>query len=119
MKVWKIALGVALGIMMVMGACVALIAGSTNSVKARSAVVRIEAPADLCWSGSIGDATREGCGDARFDVETSFGSLVSANAQKKSDKPGTLTIIAEVDGKEVGRNSTSAAFGIAQVVSQP
>lgn len=117
----KIALGVALGIFLVMGACIALVAVGSNEVseelKSRPAVIRIEAPPALCWTGSIGGATREGCGNAEFDVQTSFGKVVAANAQKKDDKPGTLTIVAVVDGMEVGRNSTSAAYGVAQVAS--
>ena len=121
MKVWKIALGVALGLFLVMGACIAIVAGGAGSAKKdldkRPAVVRIEADAKTCWSGSIGDATRDGCGPARFDVQTTFGRVVSANAQKKSADALALSVVVEIDGKEVARNSTSAAYGVAQVTS--
>jgi len=121
MKVWKIALGVALGLFLVMGACAAIIAGGASKAKTsldkRPAVVRVEADAKTCWSGSIGDATRDGCGPARFDVQTNFGRVVSANVQKKGADAQALAIIVEIDGKEVARNSTSAAYGVAQVTS--
>ncbi len=121
MKVWKIALGVMLGIFGVMAACVALIGGAANQVseelEGKPAVVRVEAAATLCWSGSIGDATREGCGPASYDVETLVGNLISANVQKRDDGPGELSIIIEIDGQEVARNSTTAAFGLASVTS--
>ena len=120
-KVWKIALGVMLGIFAVMAVCAAMIGGAANQVgeelEPKAAVVRVEAAPALCWSGSIGNATRDGCGPARFDVETSFGNVVSANVQKKDDGPGELSIIVELDGKEVARNSTTAAYGVASVTS--
>jgi hypothetical protein len=120
-KVWKIALGVTLGLFLFVGVCVAIIGGAANEVsnelESKPAVVRVEAPANLCWQGSIGDATREGCGPARFDVETTFGNVVSANVQKKDAGAGQLTILVELDGKEVARNSTTAAYGLASVTS--
>lgn len=120
-KVWKIALGVMLGIFGVMAACIALVGGAANQVgeelESRPAVVRVEAAPALCWSGSIGDATRDGCGPASYDVETIFGDVLSANVQKKDEGPGELTIIIEIDGQEVARNSTTAAFGLASVTS--
>lgn len=117
-KVWKIALGVVLGLFAFLIACSALIgAGLNEATKTKTAIIRIEAAPDLCWSGSIGDATREGCGPARFEVETTVGNLVSANAQKQDDGPGQLTVVAEIDGKEAGRNSTTAGYGLAQVTT--
>lgn len=120
-KVWKIALGVMLGLFLFMGVCIAIIGGAANEVgedlEKKAAKVRIEAPAALCWSGSIGDATREGCGPATFDVQTTFGNVVSANVQKKDDSARELAIIVEIDGQEKARNSTTAAYGVASVTS--
>ena len=120
-KVWKIALGVMFGLFLFVGACAALIGGAANEVsedlEKKAAVVRVEAPPALCWSGAIGDATREGCGPASFDVQTAFGNVVSANVQKKDDSARELSIIVEIDGQEKARNSTTAAYGVASVAS--
>lgn len=115
---WKLALGVCLGILLFFVVCSALISsGIDDATERRAAVVRVEAAPDVCWSGSIGEATRDGCGDARFDVETTVGNLVSANVQKRSPGPGLLSIVIEIDGEEVARNSTEAEFGVAMATS--
>jgi hypothetical protein len=120
-KVWKIALGVMLGLFATMAVCAAIIGGAANEVsedlESKPAVVRVEAAPSVCWSGSIGEATRDGCGAASYDVETIFGDVVSANVQKKDAGAGELTIIIELDGREVARNSTTAAYGLASVTS--
>jgi hypothetical protein len=117
-SVWKLALGVCLGLMLFLVVCSALISSGVKKITdTKEATVRIEAPAGLCWSGSIGDATQEGCGDASFPVRTAAGNLVSANVQKKSAAAGTLTIVIEIGGVEKARNSTSAAYGLAQATS--
>ncbi len=82
-----------------------------------TAAVRIEAADDVCWSGSIGDATREGCGDKRFGKVEGVGGIFSANVQKSDDNRKPVTIVLEVDGREVDRTTTKAPFGVAQVVN--
>ena len=92
---------------------------ATVDTEPKPAVVRIEAPPTPCWQGSIGDASQAGCGDARFDVQTTFGDLVVANVQKQDDSIRTVTIVIEIDGREVARNATSAPYGVAQASSRP
>lgn len=82
----------------------------------KTATVRIETDADTCWSGAIGDATQDGCGPASFEIDGTSG-IFSANAQKQDDSKSPLTVILVVDGEEVDRTTTSAAYGVAQVVS--
>lgn len=114
----KVALGVVLGLFLFVGACVAIIgSGVKDATEKKTATVRIEAAADVCWQGFIGDATRDGCGPASFDVQTSFGSVASANVQKQADDGKELAIVLTVEGKEY-RASTSAAYGVAQVTSE-
>lgn len=88
----------------------ALTGGKTDGV------VHVTAPEGSCWTGAIGGATQEGCGDQTFPVHDSLG-LFSSNAQKKDDGPWTLTISVEIDGNMVATNSTTAAYGVAQVVA--
>lgn len=72
-------------------------------------------PAELCWSGAFGDRTVEGCGSRTVELESMSGVFV-ANAQKQSEG-GMLTLILSVDGREVDRTSTTAAYGVASVDS--
>ena len=100
---------------------------------AKTATVQVEAPSNLCWSGSIGNSTKEGCGNASVDIEGLSG-IVVANAQKSpylgqagmptdfskvsSLKEATtepLTLILMIDGKEVSRDTTTAQYGVVQV----
>ena len=100
---------------------------------AKTATVRVEAQSDLCWSGAIGNATREGCGDASFEVEGLSG-IFTANAQKQPylGQPGIpsdpaqlgslreatsepLTLVLEIGGKEVDRQTTTAKYGVVMV----
>jgi hypothetical protein len=78
-------------------------------------IVRVTAPEGSCWSGSIGAATQDGCGERTFPVHDSLG-LFSSNAQKRDAGDWTLTVTVEIDGSPVATNSTSAAYGVAQVV---
>lgn len=100
---------------------------------AKTATLQVEAPAKLCWSGSIGNATREGCGNASFEIEGTSGIFV-ANAQKSpylgqagfpsdpaqlakltqaTTEPLTLVLI--IGGKEINRQTTTAQYGVVQV----
>lgn len=82
-----------------------------------TAVVRIEAAEDVCWSGAIGNATEDGCGNATFEDVDGIGGIYSANAQKQDDSPEPLTIILEVGGEVADEATTDAAFGVVQVVN--
>lgn len=69
----------------------------------------------LCWTGAIGGATHEGCGDTDIPVHDQLG-LFSSSVQKKVTV-GTVTISIVVDGNTVASNSTSAEYGMALVVA--
>lgn len=124
-SVWKVALGVCLGLFLFVVACSALISSSADKVRQdldeatreKPAKVRVEAASNLCWSGSVGGATQEGCGNASYDTRTDFGDFLSVFFQKKSG-PGELTVVIEVEGEERGRNSTSAEFGVVTVSTE-
>lgn len=82
------------------------------------AVVTVRALPDVCWTANIGSASQEGCGDRSFPVHDALG-LFSSNVQKKSAGAETIWIDVKIDNKTVATNSTSAAYGIAQVVVSP
>jgi hypothetical protein len=79
-------------------------------------VARVET--SVCWSGSFGDRTVDGCGPQDVPLD-SIGEVFVANAQKQSEGSESLTLVLLVDGREVDRATTSAAYGIAQVDSGP
>ena len=115
---WKLALGVCLGLFLFAIACSAILGSAVHKATTqKEAIVRVEAADDVCWAGAIGDATREGCGTKSFPVRTVAGNLVAANAQKKSADSQPLAVVILIDGREVARNSTSAAYGLAQATS--
>jgi hypothetical protein len=76
--------------------------------------VTVEAPEGACWSGAIGDSTKQGCGTESFDVEE---DIIVANAQKETPGRWTLTLTLEVDGDTVDTSTTE--FGIATVEEEP
>lgn len=100
---------------------------------ADKATVNVEAQPDLCWSGSIGSATREGCGNGSFEIEGTSGIFV-ANAQKApylgqagfptdlsaiesltASTTEPLTLVLVIKGKEIDRQTTSAQYGVVMV----
>jgi hypothetical protein len=90
--------------------------GCTGTVTggSKEATVRVEAPDGVCWSGSIGNATQDGCGTQEFPVTDELG-IFSSNVQKKDDSAEPVTISIVQDGEVKESNSTSAPFGVAQV----
>lgn len=120
---WKLALGVCLGILLFLVVCSAIIGGAAKKVTddaAKPATVRIEAAEGVCWSitltgsegGSIGQNQQEGCGTQTFDLPAGLGA--NAVVQKRT-QAGDLTAVVEVDGEETERQSTNAEFGIVTV----
>jgi hypothetical protein len=73
------------------------------------------------WTGSIaGDGSSrsvDGEGTETFDVKGDP-FIVSANAQKQDDGSGTLTIQILEGGELVAEQTTSAAYGVAQITSE-
>lgn len=88
--------------------------GSPFADRPKDATVTIEG--EGCWSADVGSATREGCGPESFEVHDDLG-MFSSNVQKKDDSADTVTIAIVVDGEQVASNSTSAAYGVAQVIA--
>ncbi len=123
LSVWKVALGVMLGLFLFVVACSALISSGVKKVSDdanKPAVVRIEAVSSVCWSitltgtegGNLGQSQHEGCGAATFDLPPGLG----ANAiVSKRTKGGEVIATVEVDGKETARQSVTAEFGSATV----
>jgi hypothetical protein len=77
-------------------------------------VVHVYAPSGGCWSGAIGDSTKDGCGSLDIPISQS-GPIAAANAQKQDDGDWELSLGLEVNGKIVDTSSTTAEYGIAEV----
>lgn len=75
--------------------------------------VHVKAPPGKCWSGAIGNSTKQGCGSRSFRIEGE--SIIVGNAQKDDDGRWVLTLELEIDGEIVDRASTDASYGIAMV----
>lgn len=96
---------------------IALIAGSfagTISTEPTQGEVRVRAGAETCWSGQIGDATRDGCGAMTYPVSGDFGIIVAV-VQKKSDDKNGLTVEVWIDGKLADTATTNASYGLVTV----
>ena len=85
-----------------------------DEIRSKEATVLVEAAPDVCWSGAIGGSTREGCGNARFNVTGVTG--LSAVVQNKG--AGSLTIAIVQDGKETDRKTTTAEYGVVTVTGK-
>lgn len=86
---------------------------SCETLDTQPGTVRVEAPEGQCWSGAIGDSTKEGCGSQSFDIEDE--AIIVAVVQKQSPGRWTMTVALAVDGEVVDTATTDAEFGIAQV----
>jgi hypothetical protein len=93
-----------------------VIASSCSTLDDQPGTIKVEAPESKCWSGAIGDSTKDGCGSKSFDIEGE--SIIVGNAQKQSPSGWTLTLTLEIDGEVVDTSTTSAEFGIAQVAEK-
>jgi hypothetical protein len=98
------------------------LAGCTTSQQLRltrtqDATVHIETSVpDLCWSGAIGGATHDGCGNADIAVHDQTG-MFSSSVQKRDATGAQITISIVVDGRQVASNETSADYGLASVIA--
>lgn len=98
-------------------AAIALIVGlfaDTLNMTPTEGEVRVRAGAATCWSGQIGDATRDGCGAMTYPVSSDLGSIVAV-VQKKSDDAEGLTVEVWIDGKLADTATTTAAYGLVTV----
>jgi hypothetical protein len=99
------------GISLAVGGCAET--EELETLEEQTGVVTVIAPPGRCWSGAIGDSTKEGCGRKEFVIEGE--AIIAANAQKTDPGRWQLTITLEVDGEEKDRATTDAQFGLAQV----
>jgi hypothetical protein len=89
--------------------------GSSSDKAANTVTVEvITYPSDLCWSGTFGDRTVDGCGIDTIDLKPMPGDYYVANAQIQR-KNGSLTLVLKVGDTEIDSTTTEAAFGIATV----
>jgi hypothetical protein len=88
-------------------------ASSCSTLDTQPGTVYVDAPSGKCWSGAIGDSTKDGCGSKSYEIKGE--SIIVANAQKQTSGHWTLTLRLEMDGKTVDTSSTTAEYGIAQV----
>jgi hypothetical protein len=111
----KIAGGIIIAIILLAVGCSVLVAGGIeeSSLDDDAGVIRVQAPAGMCWSGAIGDSSKEGCGNKSFPIEGE--AIIVGNAQKQTEGKWKLTLILEVNGEEKDRSSTTAQFGVATV----
>lgn len=84
-----------------------------EALEEQTGVVRVDAPAGKCWSGSIGDSTKDGCGSKSFTVEGE--SIVGAVVQKETPGRWVLSATLTIQGEEVDSAETSAKFGVLEV----
>jgi hypothetical protein len=99
----------------VIGLVLGLLAG-TVAPTATTARVTVFAETSLCWSGSIGDATQEGCGRRDYDITSDLG-IFAAVVQKQSDDTKTLTVRITPTGGESKEATTTAAYGVVTVTA--
>jgi hypothetical protein len=78
-------------------------------------VVRVEAGSEECWSGHVGDSSKDGCGAAEFQVGGKEEPIIVAIIQKESPGDWQLGVTLEIDGKVRDTSETTAEFGIAEV----
>jgi hypothetical protein len=112
--VLKITGGIILAVVLLIAGCSALLAASADEVLTEDAgVVQVDAPSGMCWSGAIGDSSKDGCGPASFDIEGEY--IIVANAHKQTPGDWTLTLTLTVGGDVKDTSETSAEFGLASV----
>ena len=116
--VGKVVAAVLIGLVVIViliAGCAALVANSDEgkALTDEAGVIAVQAPAGKCWSGAIGNSTKEGCGPKEFTIEGE--SIIVGNAQKQTEGRWKLTLTLTVGGEEKDRSQTDAEFGIAQV----
>jgi hypothetical protein len=51
-------------------------------------IVRVEAGSEECWSGHVGDSSKDGCGDAEFEVGGKRSQSSSRSSRKRAPATG-------------------------------
>jgi len=86
---------------------------ATDTLSKQPGVVRVQAPAGKCWSGPVGDSTKEGCGSKSFTIKGE--NIIVAVVQKQTSGRWPLRLALVIDGKVKDSARTSATYGVAQV----
>ena len=76
--------------------------------------VRVVAQQRVCWSGSIGDSTKQGCGSAVYQVEGDLGFVVAV-VQKQDAEMLPLTVEIWIDNEMRDTATTTASYGLVTV----
>lgn len=108
---WALILGALLIVILIIVFVAAL--GSSDTLKDQPGTIRVQAPKGKCWSGAIGDSTKDGCGSRTFKITGE--TIIVGNAQKQTPGHWRLRMTLVVDGKVKDRSATTAEFGVAQV----
>jgi len=89
---------------------------ATAKPTARSgATVKITTSNKTCWAGTIGSSAKHGCGSATFQVKSSKGTY-TVNLRKTTGDDG-INVVLVVNGKKVGRSSSSSVVAVSYVSS--
>jgi hypothetical protein len=78
------------------------------------AEIVIEADSATCWSGQVGDATRNGCGSRTLQLASDIGIYVAV-LQKSGQDNSKLTVTLNVKGETMDREYTTSPFGVVTV----
>jgi hypothetical protein len=92
---------------------VVLLAGCADTLTDKPGTVKVEAPAGKCWSGAIGNSTKDGCGTKSYEIKGE--TIIVANAQKKTPGKWRLRLTLVMDGKTKDTSQTTARFGVTEV----
>ncbi|KWW97365.1 hypothetical protein LI90_4337 (plasmid) [Carbonactinospora thermoautotrophica] len=96
-------------------AAITTLAGCTGT--SETATVRITADPGVCWTGTIGDSTKEGCGPATITGVEGIAGVYAASVQKKTPGTGRLRAELLIGGKTVDTAETTAEFGAVMLTS--
>jgi hypothetical protein len=97
-----------------LGAVALALAGcASDTLSEEPGTVQVQAPAGKCWSGAIGNSTKEGCGSKSYEITGE--SIIVANAQKMTPGRWRLVLRLVMDGKVTDAAATTASYGVAQV----
>jgi hypothetical protein len=89
-----------------------VLAGCADTLTKKPGTVEIQAPAGKCWSGQIGDSTKDGCGSESYEIDE---TIIVAVVQKRTPGRWKMRVVLVIDGKTKDEAQSTAQQGIAQV----
>jgi hypothetical protein len=90
-----------------------VMASSCDTLESKPGTITVDAPDGMCWSGAIGDSSKDGCGTESFEIKDE--AIIVGVVQKTTEGHWTMTVTLEMDGKVEDTATTNAEFGVAQV----